>query len=78
MEAGMGARDADADGRREGTPRWVKIFGIVAAVIAVLFAVSLLVGGGGHGPGRHIPGGDEPAGDDGGSTDHTPPVSGHG
>ncbi len=35
-----------------GTPRWVKVFGVVALILALLFVVSLLVGGG-HGPGRH-------------------------
>lgn len=35
-----------------GTPRWVKVFGVIAAVVVVVFIV-LLVLGGGHGPGRH-------------------------
>jgi hypothetical protein len=35
-----------------GTPRWVKVFGVIAAVVVVVFIV-LLVFGGGHGPGRH-------------------------
>ena len=33
-----------------GVPRWVKVFGIVAAVVVVLVVVMLV---GGHGPGRH-------------------------
>ena len=38
----------------EGTPRWVKVFGIVAAILVLLFVVMLLVGGGhGGGPGMH-------------------------
>jgi hypothetical protein len=41
-----------------GTPRWVKVFGILALVVVLLFAVLLLArgpGGRGHGPGRHAP-----------------------
>ena len=34
-----------------GTPRWVKVFGIIALIVALLFVVLLLIGG--HGPGRH-------------------------
>jgi hypothetical protein len=33
------------------TPRWVKVFGIVAIVVLVLFVVLHLAGGG---PGRHM------------------------
>jgi hypothetical protein len=40
-----------------GMPRWVKVAGIVLAVIALLVVVMLLVDGGGgdggHGPQRH-------------------------
>jgi hypothetical protein len=40
-----------------GPPRWVKVFGIVALVVVVLFVILLLTGGPGrHGPGRHISG----------------------
>jgi hypothetical protein len=35
-----------------GTPRWVKAFAIVAAVVVVL-ALIVLISRGGHGPGRH-------------------------
>nr|MBA2601249.1 hypothetical protein [Actinomycetota bacterium] len=35
-----------------GTPRWVKISGIVAAIVIALIVVVLLFGGD-HGPGRH-------------------------
>lgn len=34
------------------TPRWVKVFGVIAVVVIVLLVV-LLVFGGGHGPSRH-------------------------
>ena len=49
------------------TPRWVKAFAILAAVLVVLIVVVALLGGGEHGPSRHSPGGDNSAG-------HTPPV----
>ena len=40
-----------------GTPRWVKVSGLIALLVVVLFLVVMLVGGGEHGPGRHAPGG---------------------
>jgi hypothetical protein len=40
-----------------GTPRWVKVFGIIAIVVALLFVIMLVAGGGRHGPGRHKPSG---------------------
>ena len=40
-----------------GTPRWVKVFGIIVIVVILLvFAVMFI--GGEHGPGRHTPSGD--------------------
>ena len=48
------------------TPRWVKVFGIIAIVVGLPFVILLLTGRG-HGPGRHAPPG-EPGG-------HTPPSS---
>jgi len=48
-----------------GTPRWVKVFGIVALVVALLVVTVMLMGGaGGHGPQRH-----------GGAGGATPPSS---
>jgi hypothetical protein len=43
-------------GSTAGPPRWVKVFGIIAIVVALLVVIMLLVGGG-HGPGRHTPSG---------------------
>ena len=41
------------------TPRWVKVFGVVAIILVLLFVVIVITGiGGRHGPGRHIPSGD--------------------
>lgn len=54
-----------------GTPRWVKVFGVIALIVIVLFVVVLLARGGEHGPGRHS--------GDGGSetpTGHTGPPPG--
>ena len=45
-------------GSTTGTPRWVKVFGIIVAVLVLLFIIVLLTGGGGgHGPSRHSSGG---------------------
>jgi uncharacterized membrane protein len=41
-----------------GTPRWVKVFGIIVLVLVLLFVVGMFIAGGGHGPGRHAPSGD--------------------
>ncbi|MEO7118919.1 MAG: hypothetical protein ABIZ34_08105 [Candidatus Limnocylindrales bacterium] len=38
---------------RPGTPRWVKVLGIAALVLALLVIVVMLVSGGQHGPGMH-------------------------
>jgi hypothetical protein len=79
--------DTSADrspGPGDGTPRWVKVAGIVALVLVVLLIVLLLVGGGSHGPGRHTDGGDTPASVSEDQTPsgrnvgaHTPPAGGH-
>jgi hypothetical protein len=53
--------DTREKGRRnEGTPRWVKAFGIIALALVLLFVVLLLTGR--HGPGRHTSGGDRSGG----------------
>ena len=44
-------------GSTSGTPRWVKVFGIIALVLVLLFVISLLAGVR-HGPGLHTPSGD--------------------
>jgi hypothetical protein len=79
-ETGVGS-----DRESTTTPRWVKVFGIIALVLVLLFVIMLLTGvGGGHGPGRHTA-----SGDPGGQTrpssvtasagigGHTPPAGGH-
>lgn len=48
--------DAGAQPRRPSstaTPRWVKVAGVVALVVALVFLALLLTGGGEHGPTRH-------------------------
>jgi hypothetical protein len=41
-----------------GTPRWVKVFGIIVIVAVLLVVAMMFIGGGEHGPGRHTPSGD--------------------
>jgi hypothetical protein len=54
--------DPDGDTANDtGTPRWVKVFGIIALIVILLFVILLLTRGS-HGPGRHI----------GGDASHTP------
>jgi hypothetical protein len=40
-----------------GTPRWVKVSGIVVLAILVLLVVAAIATGGQHGPRRHMPSG---------------------
>jgi hypothetical protein len=42
----------DVGSTEPGTPRWVKVSWIVAAVIVLVILAALLLGGE-HGPGRH-------------------------
>ena len=37
------------------TPRWVKVFAIIALIVVLLVVIMMVAGGGNHGPGRHIP-----------------------
>lgn len=61
-----------ADPPPYSTPRWVKVFGIIALVLVLLVVIMMFTGvGGDHGPGRHRPSGDAvetPSGDLGGYT----------
>ena len=40
-----------------GTPRWVKVFGIIALIVVLLVVLLMVAGGGTHGPSRHMPSG---------------------
>jgi hypothetical protein len=44
--------ERDASGPTAGTPRWVKVSGIIALAVVVLLIILLLTGSN-HGPGRH-------------------------
>jgi hypothetical protein len=55
-----------------GTPRWVKVSGIVAIVLVLLVGGLIVFGGGRHGPGRHLPVGQTPP-----AGVHTPPEGAH-
>jgi hypothetical protein len=55
-------------------PRWVKVFGIIVLVVAVLFVGLKVTGlGGNHGPGRHGGGGGTPPSSISQDGGHTPP-----
>lgn len=64
---GPGLGSTTSTPRYPGTPRWVKVSGIVALVVILLVVIVMFASGGSHGPARHIP-----SGDAGGST---PPIA---
>ena len=66
----------DGSDRPPGMPRWVKVFGLIAAVLILLLVIVAVAGGGNHGPQRHGGGG---ADDETPSsvTAHTAPAGGH-
>lgn len=54
-ERGPHTGAADGADQPPGTPRWVKVAGLVAFAVVVLFVVLRLTGlGGDHGPARHL------------------------
>ena len=67
----------EKDAQTAGTPRWVKVFAIIALLVVVLVVVSVLTGRGGpHSPRRHIaPAETEPAGATGRHTGPPPGVT---
>jgi hypothetical protein len=79
-----GSNDSDMVYDQEsptGIPRWVKVAGIIVALVALVVVVVLLAGGddgGGHGPSRHGSGG---SGTEATPTSapevHQPPEGGH-
>jgi hypothetical protein len=44
-----------ADPPPYSTPRWVKVFALVAIVLVLLVLITMFIIGGDHGPGRHTP-----------------------
>ena len=41
-----------------GTPRWVKVLGIIVIFVVLLAVAIMFIGGGEHGPSRHTPSAD--------------------
>jgi hypothetical protein len=56
-DPGEAAGVAADRGSPPGMPRWVKVSGIIVAVLVLLLVIVLLISGGGHGPRRHLSGG---------------------
>ncbi len=52
-ETGEGLNREATTGARPATPRWVRVFGIIALALLLMLVVMLLTGGN-HGPGRHL------------------------
>ena len=67
----------EKEAQTAGTPRWVKVFAIVALLVVVLVVVLVLTGrGGSHSPRRHIaPAETEPAGSTAGHPGPPPGVT---
>ena len=51
------AADLADRGSPPGMPRWVKVSGIIVAVLVLLLLIVLLLSRGEHGPRRHLSGG---------------------
>ena len=63
-----------------GTPRWVKVSGIIVIVVVLLVVGLMFIGGGEHGPGCHTSSGDAGGQVAAASTmeDHVSPKGGRG
>lgn len=46
-------RETQSSSGPPGLPRWVKVWGVIVAVLVVVAIAVLLFSGGEHGPGRH-------------------------
>ena len=66
-------------GSTTGTPRWVRMFGIIVIVVVLLFVVVMMVAGGGgeHVPSRHAASGDAGTPLASVSEGHRPPTGAH-
>ena len=50
------ASDLPIRGLGAGTPRWVKLFGVIALTMVLLLLIIIMLAiGGDHGPRRHMP-----------------------
>jgi len=83
-DAGDASNGGPSSESKLATPRWVKVFGIIALVLVVLVVVMLVTGGGNHGPGRHTGSGDRDGqtapsnvGEPGDEAGHRPPPGAH-
>ena len=45
--------DSASNAPPPGTPRWLKVFGVIAGLLFLFILYSIATGGGGHGPSRH-------------------------
>jgi hypothetical protein len=63
--------------KRPAAPRWVKLFGVITALLIVLVVVLLLASGGNHGPGRHSGSDDNGQAVPSDGAGHKPPPGGH-
>ena len=64
---------AGSGGSTAGTPRWVKIFAAVIAIVVLFLIVSTLLGVK-HGPGRHLSPGDHKPPSSVTESGHRPPA----
>lgn len=49
--------NSDTGDEMAGTPRWVKVFGMTAIILVLLFVILMFIrGAGGHTPSRHFGG----------------------
>lgn len=56
-DAGVGP-DRGSSPSYPGTPRWVKVSGMIIIVLVLLAIVVMVASGGHHGPGRHLSSGE--------------------
>ncbi|MDQ0255611.1 hypothetical protein J2S74_002993 [Evansella vedderi] len=50
--------NSEAEDQPPSTPRWVKVCGIIAIVLVLVFIIKMFINGGEHGPARHMQGGE--------------------
>ncbi|HEV2126569.1 MAG TPA: hypothetical protein VGW38_27740 [Chloroflexota bacterium] len=65
-DAGVGP-DRGSSPSYPGTPRWVKVSGMIVIVLVLLAGIVMFASGGRHGPSRHLSSGEASA--------HAPPIA---